>query len=58
MDYSLPDSSVLGISRQEHFSGFPLPPPGDTADSGIKPMPPASPELAGASFTTVPPSVP
>ena len=48
----------LGFPRQEHFSGFLLSPPGDTADSVIKPMSPASPELASASFTTESPSVP
>ena len=29
MDYSLPDSSSMGFSRQEHWSGVPLPSPPD-----------------------------
>ena len=31
----------MGISRQEYWSGLPLPPPGDLPDPGIKPMSPA-----------------
>ena len=26
----------MGFSRQEHWSGFPCPPPGDLPDSGIE----------------------
>ena len=26
----------MGFSRQEHWSGFPFPPPGDLLDPGIK----------------------
>ena len=29
------------FSRQEHWSGFPFPPPGDLTDPGIKPASPA-----------------
>ena len=58
MDCALPDSSVLGISQARTFYGFPRPPPGNIADSGIKPVSPAFPELAGGFFTTVSPSVP
>ena len=36
-DCSLPDSSVLGFSRQEHWSGFPRPPPGDLSNQGSNP---------------------
>ena len=31
----------LGFSRQEHWSGFPCPPPGDLHNPGIKPRSPA-----------------
>ena len=37
----------LGFSRQEYWSGFPFPPPGDLPDPGIKPV---SPALAGGFF--------
>ena len=40
------------FSRQEHWSGMPLPTPGDPLDPGIKPMSLASPALAGRFFTT------
>ena len=30
----------LGFSKQEYWSGFPLPPPGDLPDPGIKPKSP------------------
>ena len=33
MDYSLPGSSVLGISQQEYWSGLLLPTPGDLPPS-------------------------
>ena len=49
MDYSLPDSSVHGILRQEYWSGFPFPSPGDLPNTGIKPV---SPALGGRFFTT------
>ena len=39
----------MGFSKQEYWSGLPLPPPGDLPDSGIEPAPP---ELAGRFFTT------
>ena len=41
MDYSLPGSSVHGVSLQEYWSGLPLPSPGDLPDPGIKPAFPA-----------------
>ena len=31
----------MGFTRQEHWSGFPCPPPGDLPDPGIKPGSPA-----------------
>ena len=43
------DHLSMEFSRQEYWSGMPLPPPGDLPDPGIKPMPP---ELAGGFFTT------
>ena len=42
----------MGFSRQEYWSGWPCPPPGDLPDPGMQPlsfMPPAS---AGRFFTT------
>ena len=48
----------MGFSRQEYWSGLPLPTPGDLPNPGIKPMTLASPELAGGFFTTVPPVKP
>ena len=54
-DCSPPGSSFHGISRQEYWSGLPFPSPGDLPDPGIKP---ASPALAGRSFTAEPPGSP
>ena len=34
--YSLSGTSVHGFSRQEDWSGFPCPPPGDLPNPGIK----------------------
>ena len=48
-------SSVYGISRQEHWTGLPLPPPGDLPHPGIESV---SPALAGRFFTTEPPGKP
>ena len=39
----------MGFSRQEYWSGWPCPPPGDLPDPGIEF---ASPALAGRFFTT------
>ena len=39
----------MEFSRQEYWSGLPVPSPGNLSDSGIKPM---SPALAGRFFTT------
>ena len=41
----------MGFSRQEYWSGLPYP-PRDLPDSGIEPMSPMSPSLAGKFFTT------
>ena len=35
------------FSRQEYWSGFPFPPPGDLPNPKIQPMPPVSPALTG-----------
>ena len=37
MDSSPPGSSVHGFSRQEYWSGLPLPSPGDLPDQGLNP---------------------
>ena len=44
-------SCILGISWQEHWSWLPFPSPGAFPHPDIKPMPPASPPLAGKFFT-------
>ena len=41
--------------RQEYWSGFPFPTPGDLSSPGTEPMSPVSPALAGGFFTTEPP---
>jgi len=45
----------VGFPRQEYWSGFPFPSPGDLLDPGIKPV---SPALAGGFFTTDAPGSP
>ena len=52
MDCSLPGSSILGILRQEYWSGLPLPSPGDLPDPGIEP---GSPALWADALTSEPP---
>ena len=42
----------MEFSRQEDWSGFPIPPPGDLFNPGIKPASPVSPAMAGGFFTT------
>ena len=37
MGCSLPNSSVMGFSRQEYWNGLPFPSPGDVPDPGIEP---------------------
>ena len=44
----------MELSRQEYWSGLPVPPPGDCPNSGIKPASPVAPALAGWFFTTAP----
>ena len=42
----------MGFSRQEYWSGFPYPPPGDLPDPGIEPAFLMSPALPVGLFTT------
>ena len=35
----------MGFPRQEYWSGWPFPSPGDLPDPGIKPLTPVSPAL-------------
>ena len=44
----------MGFSRQECWSGFPLPLPGDLHAPGIEPMSPVAPALASGFFATEP----
>ena len=44
----------MGFSRQEHWSGLPLPSPGNLPDPGIEPTSLMSPALSGEFFTTEP----
>ena len=44
----------IEFSRQEYWSGLPVPPAGDLPDPGIEPTCLASPALAGGFFTTAP----
>ena len=50
MDCSPPGS--MGFSRQEYWSAFPCPSPGDLPDPGIEPQSLTSPALADRFFTT------
>ena len=43
----------MGFSRQEYWSGFPFPAPGDLPDPGIETASLVAPALAGGFFTTV-----
>ena len=45
----------MGFSRQEYWSGFPFPPPGDLPDPGIEPVSPVSPALQVDSLPTTEP---
>ena len=40
----------MGFSRQEYWSGFPYPPPGDLSNLEIEPVSLMSPALAGRVF--------
>ena len=52
MDHSPTGSSVLGFSRQEHWSGWPCPPPGDLPDPGTELESLTSPALTGRFLPT------
>ena len=52
MDYDPPVSLSMGFSKQEYWSEFPRPPPGNLPDSGIKPR---SPALQADSLPSEPP---
>ena len=58
MDYRLPVSSVYGVLQARILEWLPFLTPRDLPDPGIEPTPPASPVLAGRSFTTEPPGKP
>ena len=49
---------TMAFSRQEYWSRFPFPTPGDLPDSGIELVPLESPALEGVFFTTEPPRKP
>ena len=51
MDCSPPGFSDMGFSRQEYWSGLPLPSPGDLPHPGMERT---SPVLAGRLFTAEP----
>ena len=55
MDYSLLDSSVHEFSRQEYWSGFPCPPPGNLPNPGTEHR---SPRLQTDSLPSEPPGKP
>ena len=42
----------MGVSRQEHWSGLPWPPPEDLPDPEVEPTSFMSPELTGGFLTT------
>jgi len=44
----------MRLSRQEYWSGLPIPPPGDLSHPGIKPTSPGAPALADGFFTIEP----
>ena len=48
-------SPSMGFSKQEHWSGLPLPSPGDLPDPEIEP---GSPALEGDALTSEPPGKP
>ena len=51
MDCSLPGSCLsVEFSRQEYWSGFLFPPPGDLPNPGTEPVPPASRTLQADSL--------
>ena len=57
MDYSQV-TLTMGYPRQEYWSELLFPTTEDLTNSGVEPLSPASPALAGRFFTTVPPGKP
>ena len=51
MDYSPHAPLSMGLSRQEHWSALPFPPPGDLPNSGMEPMSLVSLVLTVGFFT-------
>ena len=45
----------MGFSRQEYWSGFPFPSPGDLPQLGIEPVSPVSPALQADCLLLEPP---
>jgi len=53
MDYIAHQASLsMEFSRQEYWSGLPVPPPGDHPNPGIEPVSLSSLALSGRFFTT------
>ena len=52
MNYSLPGSSVHGISQAKILAWFPFPSSGDLPNPGIEPTSIVSPAMAGRFFTS------
>ena len=50
VDCSPPGSYSMGFSRQEYWSGWPCPPPGDLPHPGVKPTSPVAPALQADSL--------
>ena len=48
----------MGFPRQEYWSRVPFPSPGDLPNSGVEPLSPVPPALAGGFFTTELPGKP
>ena len=48
----------MGIFRQEYWSGFPCPPPGNLPNPGIEPTALVSPALKADSLPSEPPGKP
>ena len=58
LDCSPQAPQSTGLSRQEYWSGWLCPPPGDLPNSRIQPKSPMAPALVGRFFTTEPPGKP
>ena len=55
MDYNLSGSSDMGFSKQEYWSGWPFPSPGDLSNPRIEP---GSPALQADVLPSEPPGKP